>query len=378
MVAENFPKRFVPLVLMAGFASAPAFAQGIGDGPGATPSKERSVPAETTAALYGNPKWKAPRTSWGDPRLDGQWSVDDMRGIPRDRPEAQGTRETLTPEEFFQRASQQQGGKNRATTEETFLRNEWGTRTFGYTSLIVDPPNGRVPALTPAGKARADAVAGVGTFGPGPFDKFEDFSYYDRCITRGIFGSVLPSIYGNGIRIGQSPTEVSITYEMIHDTRVIHLDGRPALDGSIEQYMGNSRGHWEGDTLVVQGSNFTDKTGVGARGPHSDHLKITERYRRVDPDMIEYRVTIDDPETYTAPFTYRVMFTTQPNYEVYEYSCHEGNGAVGHALSGERAFDRQVEEARAKGLPVPKRGNGQNIYRAPAEGAEIFDINAGK
>jgi hypothetical protein len=202
------------VLVIAGFVSTWASAQGIGAGPDATPSKERSIAAETTAAAYKNPKWRAPRTSWGDPSLDGQWSVDDMRGIPRDRPENQGTRESLTPEEFLKRASQQQGGANRARQEETFLRNEWGTRTFGYSSLVVDPPNGRVPELTAAGKARAQAVAGVGTFGPGPFDKFEDFSLYDRRITRGIFGSVLPSIYGNGIRIAQSPTEISVTYEM--------------------------------------------------------------------------------------------------------------------------------------------------------------------
>jgi hypothetical protein len=364
--------------LLAVLATDPVPAQGIGSGPGAEPSKERAVPAENTAALYANPKWRAPRTSWGDPSFEGQWSVDDMRGIPRDRPEAMGTRESLNQDEFYQRASQQQGGANRAREEETFLRNEWGTRTFGYTSLIVDPPNGRVPELTDAGKARAAAVARVGTFGPGPFDKFEDFTLYDRCITRGIFGSVLPSIYGNGIRIAQSPTEVSVTYEMIHDTRIVSLIDRPHIDASVHQYMGNARGHWEGDTLVVESTNFTDKTSVGARAPHSDRLKVTERYRRVDPHMIEYRATIEDPATFTAPFTYRVMFTTQPSYEVYEYSCHEGNGAVGHALSGERAFERQVAEARAKGQPVPQRSNGQSIYRAPAEGAEVFDINSGE
>ena len=365
-------------IALTSFVSLTASAQGIGAGPGATPSKERSVPAETTMAAAKDPKWKAPRTSWGDASIEGQWSVDDMRGIPRDRPENQATRESLTPEEFFQRASQQQGGKNRATAEETFLCNEWGTRTFGFTSLVVEPPNGRVPEMTATGKARAEAVARVGTFGPGPFEKFEDFSYYDRCITRGIFGSVLPSIYGNGIRIAQGPNEISITYEMIHDTRIIQLGNKPHLDGAIQQYMGDARGHWEGDTLVVESTNFTDKTGVGARGPHSEKLLLVERYRRVDPQMIEYRATINDPATFTAPFTYRVMFTTQPNYEVYEYSCHEGNGAVGHALSGERAFERQVAEAKAKGLPVPQRAAGLNIYGRPTEGAEIFNINAGE
>ena len=109
-----------------------------------------------------------------------------------------------------------------------------------------------MPELTAAGKARADAAARQSARSAGPFDTFEDFSLYDRCITRGIFGSVLPSIYGNGIRIAQSPTAVSITYEMIHDTRIIQLDGRPHVDGDVEQYMGNARGRWEGDTLVVE------------------------------------------------------------------------------------------------------------------------------
>ncbi len=366
-----------PAMLAMGLATTAAMAQ-IGAGPGATPNAQRSVPAETTAALYKDPKWKAPRTSWGAPSLDGQWSVDDMRGIPRDRPAAFGTRDSLTPEEFMQRASQQQGGNDRARQTETFLRNEWGSRTFGFASIVVDPPNGRTPELTPAAKAKADAAPRVGTFADIPYNTFEDFSLYDRCITRGIFGGVMSSIYGNGIRIVQGPTQISVTYEMIHDTRIIDLTDKPHLDGDMQQWLGNSRGHWEGDTLVVEAKNFTDMLGVGARGNTSKNLKVTERYRRVDPEMIEYRATIEDPETFTAPFTYRVMFTTQPNYEVYEYSCHEGNSAVGGGLAGERAYERQVAEAKAKGLPVPVRSPSNAVYRAPDEGAEVFNINSGE
>src|SRR5258706_16266978 len=135
-----------------------------GSGPGAAPTAERSVPAESKIALAKDPKWKAPRTSWGAPSLDGQWSVDDMRGIPAARPEAFGTRDSLTQEEFMQRARQQQGGDDRARKEETFLRNEWGTRVFAFASLVVDPPNGRMPELTPAGKAKAAAAKPQGTF----------------------------------------------------------------------------------------------------------------------------------------------------------------------------------------------------------------------
>jgi hypothetical protein len=367
------------LLLAIALVCAYAAQAQIGAGPGAEPTELRSMPAERTVAAYADPEWAPPRTSWGDPSLAGTWSVDDMRGIPRERPEEFGERELLTDEEFLERARQDQGGRNRAEDTETFLRNEWGVRTFGFTSLVVDPPDGRFPPMTEAAARRLRETPPRGTFGPGPFNTFEDFSYYDRCITRGIFGSTLPSIYGNGIIIGQSPDSISITYEMIHDTRVIPLDrDRPGLDDGIRQYMGNARGYWEGDTLVVESRNFTDKTGVGTRGSHSDRLVLTERFRRVDPEMIELRATVDDPGTFTSPFTYRVMITRQPNYQVYEYSCHEGNGAVGHSLSGERAYEKRVAEAVANGLPVPPRAGSGNIYRAPDEGAEIVDINTGE
>ena len=339
--------------------------------------EERRIPAEQTAAAYRDPSWTGPRTSWGHPSLEGTWSTDDMRGIPRDRPQQYSTAASLPQEDFLQRAMQQHSGRDRAVNRETFLRNEWGTRTFGYTSLVIDPPNGRTPPLNELGRARAESVRGQGTFGPGPFNDFDDFSLYDRCITLGINRGMGAAIYGNGIRIAQSPDTITIIYEMIHDTRVIPLDGRPHLDEAIKQYPGNSRGYWDGDTLVIEGQGYTDKTSVGG-GPHSTKLRTVERLRRVDPDMIEYQITIDDPETYTAPFTVRTMWTTQPNYYMYEYSCHEGNGAVGHALSGERAYERQVAEAIAAGLPIPPRSNGTSVYGEPPSDAEIFDINAGQ
>jgi hypothetical protein len=303
-----------------------------------------------------------------------------MRSVPTQRPDNFGTRTTLTPEEFQQRASRDEGGADLARNRETFLRNEWGTRTFGYSSLIVDPPNGKVPEMTAAGKARA-GNRDRGTFGPGPFEKFEDFTLYDRCITRGVLGSTLPVIYGNGMRIAQNPGSVAISYEMIHDTRIIPLDNRPHLDAGIRQWMGNSRGRFEGETLVVETSNFTDQTSIGGNGNgtrHSEALTLTERFTRVDPDMIEYIATVNDPVAYTAPFTFRLMITTQPNYETFEYSCHEGNGAVGHSLSGERAFEKDVADAIARGEKPPERAQGLGVYGRPPEGADVFDINAGE
>jgi hypothetical protein len=357
-----------------------AHAQGVGGGPAASRSAARQVPAETTAAAVLDRNWRPPRTSWGDPSFEGVWSTDDMRSVPLQRPENFGARATLTLQEFQERAGRDEGGKDRATNTETFLRNEWGIRTFGYSSLVVDPPNGRIPEMTPAAKARA-ANRDRGTFGPGPFDKFADFTLYDRCLTRGVLGSTLPVIYGNGMRIVQNPGNVAISYEMIHDTRLIPLDGRAALDPAIRQYMGSARGHFEGNTLVVETRNFTAETSIGANGNgtrHSEALTLTERFTRVDPDMIEYVATVTDPAAYSAPFTVRLMITTQPNYETFEYSCHEGNGAVGHALSGERAFERQVAEAIARGETPPQRSDGLAIYGRPEEGAEVFDINAGE
>jgi hypothetical protein len=346
------------------------------------PSALRSLPAETTAAAYVDKHWRAPRTSWGQPSLEGVWSTDDLRGVPMNRPAKLGAHETLTPEEFLVRARGDESTAVFDVNVGTFLQHESGIRSFGYSSLIVDPPDGQMPKLTPHGAALA-ATRVRGTYGPGPFDKLDDFSLYDRCITRGVLGSLLPVIYGNGLRITQNPDSVAITYEMIHDTRVIPLDGRAHVDAGVRQYLGLARGHFDGDTLVVETTNFTDKTSLGVNGggpPNSEQLKLTERFTRVDPQMIEYRATVDDPGAYAAPWTIRLMITSRPSYEVYEYSCHEGNGAVQHALSGERAYERQVADAKAKGLPPPARAVEHDQIRngVPAEGQKVFNINAGE
>ena len=372
-------KAALAAIVMASF-SRPVLAQLVDTSP-AEPSALRSVPAETTAAAYSDPNWEVPRTSWGHPSLEGVWSTDDMRSVPMNRPERFGTRESLTQEEFLERARNDEGGRDFAVNIGTFLRHEWGIRSFGYSSLIVDPPNGQMPELTAAGEALA-ATRNRGTFGPGPFDDLSDFTLYDRCITRGVMGSLLPVIYGNGLRIVQNPEAVAVSYEMIHDTRIIPLDGRPHADGNIRQYMGNARGHWEGDTLVVETTNFTDKTNVGVNGngaPNSGELKLTERFTRVDPQMIEYTATINDPVAFTAPFTMRLMITATPGYQMYEYSCHEGNGAVRNSLSGERVYERQVAQALAKGLPAPPRAvRHEEIRNGPVEGERLFNINAGE
>jgi hypothetical protein len=217
--------------------------------------------------------------------------------------------------------------------------------------MVIDPPDGRVPAQTPAARARPRTQ---GSFGVGPWEKIEDFSLYDRCITRGMIGSFMPAVYGNGARIVQTPDSVVISYEMIHDSRVIPLDGRPHVGTGLQLWMGDSRGRWEGDTLVVESRRFTDRTNVGG-APHSTALHITERFTRIDPEMIDYEIHVEDPETFTKPWTMRLTITQQPDYQIYEYACHEGNRAMRNALSAERAHEKAVAEAAAKGLPPPAR-----------------------
>jgi hypothetical protein len=315
-------------------------------------SAQAAGSAEAEAAARVDPNWAPPTTAWGHPDLQGIWTTDDMRGIPQQRPPEFGTRQHLSDEEFAARGAQREGARQTQDRGAVgTFRNEEGTRTFGYTSMVIDPPDGRIPPALPEARQRRVAP---GTFGLGPFNTMQDFSLYDRCITRGVVGSFGPAVYGNGARILQTPDTVVIAYEMVHDSRLIPLDGRPALGPSIRQYMGDSRGRFEGNTLVVESSNFTDKTALGGVR-HSEQLKLTERFTRIDPEMIDYEIRVEDPLTWERPWTLRMTITQQPGYELYEYACHEGNMALRHILSGERAYERAAAEAAAKGLPAPER-----------------------
>ena len=319
---------------------------------------------------------EAPRTAWGHPDIEGEYSSDDMRGVPMSRPAAQAARESLTPEEFLQRARGDEANKFSSVNTETFLRNEYGIRTFGYTSLIVDPPDGRQPAVTPAEQKRRASQPERGTFSNVVLAGFDDFTLYDRCISRGVPGSVSAVLYGNGVRFVQSPTEIVMTYEMIHDSRVIYLDGRAKVGSKIKTWLGDSRGRWEGDSLVVETTNLDERGPAVGGVPPSPTMKLTEWFTRLDPQMIEYKLRVEDPEMVTAPFTLRYMLSTQPDYpEVYEYSCHEGNTAVEHGLRSERIYDQEEAEARAKGLPIPPRPTRMEVYGAPDRSLKVRDVN---
>jgi hypothetical protein len=323
-------------------------------------TQTHKVPGLVITAYNGGAPtpYVTPKTPWGEPDLQGVWSSDDTSGIPRERPAEVGMRLYQTDEEFAARKKQVEIGVKRGENATGSFRNDFATRAFRQTSLIVDPPDGRMPMTTPEAEKRR-APRDRGTFGDGPFNTFEDFTLYDRCITRGIVGSVLRVIYGNGNRIVQSPGVVAFSYEMIHDTRIIYTDGRPHIGQAIRQYLGDSRARWDGDVLVVETTNLTDKTSIGGNGNglrHSAKMKITEQFKRVADDVIQYQFTVDDPVTYARPFTMSMPLTPLSGGVLLPYECHEGNLAMPNALSAERAEDRALAEDLAKGIKRPRRG----------------------
>jgi len=202
--------------------------------------------------------------------------------------------------------------------------------------------------LTPEAQAKLDAKMKLRRETvPGSWVNWSD---YDRCITRGVAGSILPVIYGNGLEIVQTPGYVAIRYEMVHDVRVIPTDGRAHISSNIHSYMGDAVGHWEGKTLVVETTNLLgDTLAVGVNGdggaPYSEDMKLTEKFTRVGPNTINYSLTVNDPKTYTAPWTAAFPITQEPGYKLFEYACHEGNMAMHNMLSAARMEDKKAAAA---------------------------------
>jgi hypothetical protein len=328
-------------------------------GQGQTSGTAASGPPLVITAYNGAPapaNWTTPKTPWGEPDLQGVWSSDDAT-FPVSRPQNQADL-YLSDEQYAARVKQiQQGVVNAEQNATSTFRGDFARRAFRQTSYIVDPPDGRMPQPNPDARKRA-RVGDRGTFGDGPFHTFDDFTNYDRCLTRGIWGSVQRVIYGNGNRIVQAPGMVAITYEMIHDTRVIYTDGRPQ-PGNIRQYLGTSRGRWEGDTLVVETTNLTDQTSIGANGNglrHSERMTMIEQFRRVADDIVQYQLTVNDPVTYPRPFTMSIPLTPLDGGVLLPYECHEGNQAVRNALAGERAEERALADDLSRGIIRPRRG----------------------
>ena len=317
-----------------------------------------------TAAPAAAKAWTMPRTPWGDPDLQGIWPSTNIAGTPFERPKEFGNRRNLTDQEFAERA--RQFSANEARVEQTTANGaavtapadgdtgggpaHWGEgwlRTpTRLTSLLVDPPDGQFPPMTADGQWRS-TNQWRDSFGSGPWNKPEDLGPYDRCISRGVLGSMFPSAYNNGNQIFQSPGYVVIRNEMVHEVRIIPVDGRGHLSSSIRSYMGDSRGHWEGNTLVVETTNFNGR--VGARGngnnfPMTDALRLTERFTRLDAETLQYEVKIDDPNTWTKAWTVAFPYRQDPAYQIFEYACHEGNYAMKDILSGARADEHSASD----------------------------------
>ena len=289
------------------------------------------------------------RTPWGDPDLQGVWANDAV--TPLERPAGLGARELLTDEELAAAAAANAqrridtGGPREGDPILLQGYNQfWMPRreVSRQTSLIVDPPDGRIPPLTPAG-ARREAQAFESSQGVSALDASlrrhsdgpEGRSLWERCLTRGL--PRLPDFYNNNALLLQTPDHVVIQMEMIHETRVIPLDRRPHLDDRIRQWHGDPRGRWEGDTLVVETTNFSGKTNF--RGSQ-DGLRLVERFTRTAPGALLYEVTVTDPDTWTRPWTARIPIRASDG-PLFEYACHEGNYAMHNTLAGARAAEKE-------------------------------------
>jgi hypothetical protein len=319
----------------------------------ASPIAREEVPERKRIARAAAANWKPPHTSWGEPDIAGVYSSSDESGVPFERPDefAGRTLKDFTPAELAEIVKRRQDQTiERAPTLSEFPGATSPMHWFEFYNadnsrpwLISDPPDGKVPATTREAAARAAATAAARK-SRGPADSWEDRSLWDRCVTRGIPTSMLPTLYGNSYFIQQSPGYVTITYEMVHDTRVIPIDAGPHVSDRIRQYLGNARGHWEGDTLVVETTNFTSKTPY--RGS-SEHLKMTERFRAVSPGAVEWSVTFDDPHTWVRPWTFAMNLTKlDDSQQPFEYACHEGNYGLRNILTAARAAEAAGPGAR--------------------------------
>ena len=279
--------------------------------------------------------WTTPKTPWGEPDLQGIWPLNHLIATPFQRPEKYGERRFMKDEEYAA-AQKSAEARNKRFESGAIPQADSGTQVMRQTSLISDPPNGRFPALTPKGKELYEKMHGSYKPGQTVFDSPDDFDSWDRCITRGMPVSMLPRNYNTGMRIMQSPGYVLIVLEMAHEVRIIPTDGRPQLDQSIKQWLGESRGHWEGNTLVVETTNFNgngDLTNAGVPGsppltPASESLDITERFTRTGNDTIEYEMRVEDPDVIVSAFSVQYPMKLDNSYQMYEYACHEGNEAL--------------------------------------------------
>ena len=314
------------------------------------------APVLAVTPVTGQATAGVPQTVWGDPDLQGIWGS--SGATPMERPDQYQGRETLSDEEVAQIRQETNASDEallRAAAERTTAggdvgayNNFWmerGARS-NRTSMVVDPPDGRFPPLTPAGEVARNSS-------PRGDDTWEDRHIWERCVTRGgMPNAMFPRAYNNNIQIFQTPQHVVMLIEQIHEVRIFPLDDRPPIRATIDQWNGASRGRWEGDTLVVETTNLDHR--VSALQPWSvfsshtgsgDGLTLVERFTRIDPDTLEYEVEVNDSQMYTRPWTVAYPFE-RADYVLYEYACHEGNEGMVGILTGGRADDAAEATAR--------------------------------
>jgi hypothetical protein len=345
--------------------------QGRVDSPGVM-TPDGSVPA------LGS--FKVPKTPWGEPDLQGTYNANDLQGIQMQRAQSAGNRYRLNDEEFGQRVAQRdQNVANDNSDEFTLERAEEFEARFGtvggavsppphwlersrsvsrVSSYVVDPPDGRIPALTPAAQAAAQQRQQAQAARRRQLNGIEaewttDRSNYDRCISTGVLNSVTPKIYNSGSRIVQGPGWLAFQNEMIHETRVIPTDGRKQVGAGVKNWMGTSVGRWEGDVLVVETRNVKPESPINGQ-PLSDEGVLIERFTLADAHTLDYRITINDPRVYVAPWTARLPIPREDSYGYFEYGCHEGNYSMPNLLAGSRAEEKRRAEAVARGEKIPE------------------------
>jgi hypothetical protein len=306
------------------------------------------------------PKTYQPKkTAWGDPDLRGGWPIDHLNGTPMQRDPKQGNRMFLSDAEFAERTQKIDAAASRYNKEESgdkLGQGHWVEmgEASRRTSLLVAPADGRLPAMTPEGKRRSALMRSSWRKGQ-TFDWTSDFDSWDRCISRGMPASMLPMQYNNGIRIYQAPGLVAIQLEMIHEVRIIPVNGKGPISSNIRNWMGESRGHWEnGNTLVVETTNLNDgpsATSIVTTGsppendtPISNQARIIERFTMTGPNSVVYEVTYTDPVVFTAPWTVRLDWRRNDQYGMFEYACHEGNVQLRNYISASRATRAKERE----------------------------------
>ena len=310
------------------------------------------------AAHSSAQSYKAPKTPWGDPDIQGNYTNLTEAGTPLERPKEFEGKQLSDISAYELRALKRQAAER---TINNFLGpteapDNWWQVAYRNAEngvqawLVIDPPDGKIPPLTPEAQQRQQAAAEARKRNTrGAADSYTDRSLYDRCITRGFPNSGMPTIYGNSSQIVQGPGYVAITYEMIHDTRIIPLTAAQHLGNSIRSDFGDSRGHWEGDTLVVETTNFLARSVY--RNANPERLKVTERFTRVGPNTLRWAVTVDDATTWTKPWTFSLPLTLNSAEPMMPYECHEGNYGLKNILSAARAEDAKAAAAKESSQP---------------------------